>query len=402
MEDILKVVVTGEVDAGKSTLVGRFLYELGSLSKGVIEEIEETCQRLGSGFEFAYLLDSFEEERKGQLTIDTTQIFCKTRRGRGFIFIDVPGHKELLKNMISGSSYADIAVLVIDVKKSVEEQTRRHAFILKLLGIKQVIVVLNKIDSVNFEEDIFKKVKENVVGFLKKVGIEPKYFIPTSAKEGENLCRQSKKMPWYHGVSLIEALNARFTKKIDGDFRFPIQDIYRLNGGKVAVGEIISGKVKKGEKVKVLPINKECSVTAIKVFHENKSTAKAPQSIGLTLDNMDILKRGQVICKPELPKIQTKILTKIFCVQPLNTKEVLSFKCATQNTSVRIEQINGVWDTVNLEPKSKGESLEKADFAEAVIATDNPVVVEKYNALNTLGRFVLENNQEIYAVGVIL
>ncbi len=402
MRDYLKVIVTGEVDSGKSTLIGRFLYETGSLSQGTIEEIADISQRLDRDFEFAYLLDSFEEERRNQLTIDTAQVFCKTKRGIGLIFIDVPGHRELLKNMLSGSSYADIAILVVDVQKSIEEQTRRHAFILKFLGIEQIILALNKMDSVNFDENTFERVKEDAVGLIKKVGIEPKYFIPVSAKQGENLCKESKKMPWYRGLPLAEILNLCFKETMNGDFRFSVQDIYRINGEKVAIGKIISGNIRNGEKVKILPINKECNIKTIRVFDRNRAAAKAPESIGLVLDEMSGLERGQIICKPALPHVVREVLAKIFCVQPFDIKESMRFKCTTQDVSVRIKQITGIWDIATLEAKSVSDSLGQFDLAEAVLVTDSPVVVEGYKQSNSLGRFILKDNIEIRAVGIIL
>lgn len=402
MRDCLKVVVTGEVDAGKSTLIGRFLYEMESLSAGVIKEIADACQRLDRDFEFAYLLDSFEEERKNQLTLDTTQVFCKNKRGKELVFIDVPGHQELIKNMLCGSSYADIAILVVNVQKSIEEQTKRHAFILKFLGIEQIIITLNKMDLVGFNEIIFKKVKEEITEFFKKLQLQPKYLIPISAKKGENLIRISNNMAWYKGLSLLEALNACFEKKRDSDFRLPVQDIYNLNGEKVVVGEIISGKVKKGEKVKIFPLNEERRVKAIKVFNKNKSMATAPESIGLIFDEMSNLSRGQVICKKGLPKVKTEILTKIFCIHPLDIKENLRFRCATQEVLAQIREIKGVWNTVSLEPKSKERILQENDFAEVIITTETPVVIERFQELNSLGRFVLQNNKEICAAGIIL
>lgn len=403
MQGSLKVVVTGEVDSGKSTLIGRFLHETDSLSQGTIEEIKHVCQRLGSDFEFAYLLDSLEEERKGQLTIDTTQAFCKTKKGNGFIFIDVPGHQELLKNMLCGSSYADIAILVLDVQKPIEEQTKRHTFILKFLGIEQIILVLNKMDLIGFDENIFEKVKEDITKFFKKIAIQPRYFIPASARQGENLIKRSKKMPWYKGLSLLEMLNTCFKKRRNGKFRFPIQDIYSFNGEKIVVGEIISGKVKKGERVNILPINKECKIKTIRVFNKNKTVAKASESVGLMLDDINNLVRGQIICKPELPKVNTEILAKIFCIHPFRTKKRLRFRCATQETFVQITQIKEVWDIESLELKSKGDILEQTDFAETVITTEDPVVVESFEGFNSLGRFVLHNNnKEIYAVGIII
>jgi len=403
MQDYLKVVVTGEVDSGKSTLIGRFLYEAGSVSKEKIEEIDKACQRLDTDFEFAYLLDSFEEERRGRLTIDTTQAFCKTKRGKELIFIDVPGHRELLKNMLCGASYADVAILVVDVQKSVEEQTKRHAFILKFLGIEQIILALNKMDSVGFNKNIFEEMKEETRTVFRKKEINIRYFVPISAKEGENLVKRSGKMSWHKGFSLIQALNKCLKKKRNSDFRFPIQDIYNLDGNKVAVGEIISGKIKKGEKVNIVSLNKECRIKEIKVFKENKRLAEAPESIGLLLDDMDGLRRGQVICKPELPELNTEITARIYCIHPLHTRESVRFKCSTQGTPARIKRISAIWDTASLEPRTRKDILEENDFAEVIIVAEDAIVVESSKKLNSLGRFVLQNNnKEICAVGIII
>jgi len=401
-EDCLKVVLTGDVDVGKSTLIGRFLYESGSLSEGATEEIARVCQSLNSNFEFAYLLDSFEEERKGQLTLDTTQSFCKAKKGKRFIFIDVPGHRELLKNMLCGSSYADIAILVVDAEKSIEAQTKRHLFILKFLGVDQIIVALNKMDSVGFEEAAFKAITEEINAFSAIVGIKPGYFVPLSAKNGENVLKRSKKMPWHKGLPLAGILDSSFERKTIHDFRFPIQDVYELNNNKIAVGEIISGRIREGQIVNILPLNKSARVKKISVFNEKKSYAAAWESIGLTLDDMSGLCRGQVICRPNLPKVKQEILTKILCVQSLNTKENMIFKCATQEVSACLKQITGAWDMATLEPKSIGISAGQDDVIEAALITDTPVVVESYRGSNGLGRFVLKGKSEIHAVGVIL
>jgi len=401
MKDHFSVVLTGEVDSGKSTLIGRFLYEMGSLSQEVIKEIEDASQRLEGNFEFAYLLDSLEEERRNQLTIDTTQVFCKTKRGKEFLFIDVPGHQELLKNMLCGSSYADIAILVVDIQKSIEQQTKRHAFILKFLGIEQIIIVLNKMDLVNFNENIFEKVKNEIAEYLKKLQIKPKYFLPITANQGDNFINKSEKMHWYRGLTLIEVLNTYFKKERGGAFRFPIQDIYNINKERVAVGKIISGEIRKGEKVKILPMDKERQAKTIKVFNKNISVANVPASIGLILNDMDGLKRGQIVCKPNLPSVKKEILSKIFCVYPLDINENLIIRCLTQESRVKISQINRVWDSVTLESKIQREILGKNDVAEINFVAENPMVVESFTGSNSLGRFVLKHNGEICAIGMI-
>jgi sulfate adenylyltransferase subunit 1 (EFTu-like GTPase family) len=402
LKKYLKVVLAGDVDAGKSTLIGRFLYESGSLSDGAMEEIERVCQGLSSEFEFAYLLDSFEEERQGQLTIDTTQSFCRGKRGKQLIFIDVPGHQELLKNMICGSSYAEIAILVVDANKSIQAQTKRHLFVLEFLGVDQIIVAVNKMDAVDYKEDVFEAITKEINAFSAIVGIKPGYFIPLSAKNGENMFKRSKKMPWYEGLPLAERLDSSFKKRAIQDFRFSIQDVYELNNKKVAVGEIISGKIKPGQTVNILPLNKTARVKKINVFNKKKSKAVARESIGLTLDDMSGLCRGQIICKSSLPKVTQEVLTRIICVRPLDIKEKMIFKCATQEAAVCLKQITGARDIATLEPRSTGTATGQNDVIEALLITDTPIVVEKNKGFNGLGRFVLKVNSEICAVGIIL
>ena len=402
MKDYLNIVVTGDVDSGKSTLIGRFLYETGALPRGATQEIASICRRLEHDFEFAYLLDSLEEERVNQLTIDTTQAFCKSGQDRGFVFIDVPGHKELLKNMLCGSSYADAAVLVVDVVKPLEEQTKRHALILGLLGIENVIVVLNKMDLAGFSEISFNKARQEIAGLFTKMQFKPKVFLPISAKQGENLIKAPRQMPWYKGFSLLGALQVCRRKKMSGDFRFPVQDTYDIHKEKLAVGNVISGNIKIGEKVHILPGHKEGKVKSIKIFNKKISRAYAPSSIGLIFEDSNGLGRGQIVCKPELPRVEREFSVKIFCARPLDRDESLKFRCTTQETVARIKQVNWVLDTATLEPKSKEGNPGETDMAEVVIVTDNPVVIERFEGTKGLGRFVLQNNREICAVGIIL
>lgn len=405
MGDCLKIVVAGEIDAGKSTLIGRFLYDIGSVSKETIKELENTCQRLNRDVEFAYLLDSFEEERINQLTIDTTQIYCKNKTGGGFSFIDVPGHKELLKNMLSGSSDADKSILVIDVKKSTEEGTIRHGYVLKFLGIEEVILVFNKMDMVGFDRNIFRDSKEIAGEFCNKIGIKPIYFIPISAKQGDNLIKISQKMTWYKGPSLFEALN-RLNKELDEakkqDFCFPIQDTYCIDGQKICVGNIASGTIKRNEIVKISASDKKHEIKEIKTFNKSRPFAKAGESIGLILTESGNLRRGQIIYKGTPPEVTTKILAKIICIHPLTTKEKFLFKCSTQQTPATIKQVNSVLDTTNLKISHGVDELKKTEAAEVVIVTQEPIAIRRFNQGNVLGRFVLQNNGEIYAAGIIL
>ncbi len=405
MKNCLNIVVTGNVDSGKSTLIGRFLHDTGSLYEGAVEEIKDFCQNRGIDFEYAYLLDSLEEEWKGKLTMDTTQVFVKSFNFEEFVFIDVPGHKELLKNMLCGSSYADIALLVIDMQKPIGEQTKRHAFILKFLGIENVILVFNKMDTCGFSKDVFCGVRDMATGLFKEIGLQTLCSIPVSAKDGINLVEASKqKTPWYEGGALLSLFRNFIVKGNKEEWlRFPVQDIYIHGGKKIAVGEISSGKIKRGEKVFILPLNTEHKISAILKFDKNRSSARAPESIGLILDNMDDLKRGQVICKERLPFTGKSLKAKIFCVSSIQEKGPLILKCATQKVKVGIKEISRVWDTNSLELKRPKGSLEETDIAELALCAENTIVTDKFGSRSRLGRFILENNKnEICAIGIVL
>lgn len=402
MQNCLKVVVVGDVDAGKSTLIGRFLYGSGSLSDGAIGNIEELCRKQGNDFEFAYLLDSLEEERGRQLTIDTTEVFCKDKKGSEWVFIDVPGHKELFRNMLVGSSNADHAVLVVDARGPIREQTKRHIQILEFMEIKRVIVVINKMDAVGHNEKTFLEQKERISSFLDKINLNPGYCIPISAKHGDNLFKNSGRMNWYRGATLIEALTIVRHNPGGNNFRMPIQDIYKADGKDIIAGRIIAGGIKTGERVNILPCNREARVKQIRVFKRNVPAADFPANIGLMLDSSEGLARGMILSKPKLPDVKTIISARILCVHPLKIGESLRFKSVTQNVAARIKQINAVWSLEDLKSNSDTGLLQELELAEIIIASEEPVVTEKFEGINNLGRFVLEDKKrEICAVGII-
>ncbi len=405
MQDPLKIVVTGEVDSGKSTLIGRFLFEIGSLSQGAISEIENTCKGLGREPELAYLLDSLEEERKGERTLDTTQIFCKSKKGNGFLFIDVPGHRELFRNMLCGSAYADIAILVVDIKKAIEEGTKRHISVLSFLQVNEIIVVLNKMDTVDFDKGVFLDIKIKISEYFNSIGMGLQFIIPVCAQQGDNLIKRSGRMPWYEDSSLsaaIDRIRKRFKEKEAGEFYFPIQDTYNLDGDKVFVGTLLSGKLKKGETVKALPLNKEFKIKGIRAFDKFKAQARKFESIGLIIDNDAGLGRGQVLFKKDAPQVSTEIKAKVFCVHPLNKNDTVLFRCLTQSVPASISQVNKIVNTADLSYRDTKDNLLPLDVAEVVISTQKPVVVKRFYQFNALGRFVLQNNLGICAAGIVI
>ena len=398
---MIKIVIAGEVDSGKSTLIGRLLFDTDSITLGAKEEFKKTCRDLGRPLEFAYLLDSFQEERQDEFTLDTTQALLKTA-GREFLLIDVPGHRQLLENMLTGTSYADTAALVIDLNKSLEEQTKRHLYILKFLGIDTVIIVINKIDTVRYNQDVFSKVESQIKGFLKSWDIRADYIIPVSAKEGLNLIHKPEQLKWYSGPSFIEALNTLVKKEKDFDFRFPIQDIYKVKNETVAVGMLASGNVQTGDFLRILPSGAEVKLKAIKVFNRIKRVARCGESVGLVLNPPEAqIKRGQVVYSGKPPYLAAKIQAKIFCLSALNLDEVLSIACAAQEVLGKISRIKESMDTASWQKNQDSSVLEALDAAQVTIDLREPLVIERFPDLPELGRLVLKKDEKICALGII-
>src|SRR5437899_7672782 len=264
----LRVVFVGHVDHGKSTLIGLILHNTGSLPEGKIEEIKKACTAEGMEFEFAFLLDALLEEKKQNVTIDTTEIPFRTARGR-YAIIDAPGHKEFLKNMITGASRADAAILVIGADEGVREQSRRHAYLLGMLGIKQVVVVVNKMDLGDYSEKRVREIERDYRKFLKELGLNARTFIPGSAKQGENVARASMKMKWYCAASVLEALDLLEPQKGDADLplRFCVQDVYRFDGRRIIAGRIETGMLRVGDQLVFSPANKSSVVASIERWH---------------------------------------------------------------------------------------------------------------------------------------
>src|SRR5437763_4822300 len=292
----LKIVFVGHVDHGKSTLIGRILHDTGSLAEGKIEQIQKASAAEGMEFEFAFLLDALLEEQEQNVTIDTTQIPFKTAR-RQYVIIDAPGHKEFLKNMITGASRADAAVLVIAANEGVREQSRRHAYLLGLLGIKQLIVVVNKMDLADFSQKKFEGIEQEYRKFLKELGLEARVFVPASAKNGDNVATASQKIKWHKSPTVLEALDLLEPQKEDVDLplRFCVQDVYRFDERRIIAGRIETGKLRVGDELVFSPANKTSKVQSIEEWGGNgNGEAVAGDSIGITLTEQIFVERGYV------------------------------------------------------------------------------------------------------------
>ncbi|PIU86687.1 MAG: elongation factor Tu, partial [Deltaproteobacteria bacterium CG06_land_8_20_14_3_00_44_19] len=266
VEATLPIVIVGHVDHGKSTLIGRLLYDTDSLPTDIMEEIEKSLKESDNPSEFAYITDHLEEERMEKMTIDTAQSFFKTDK-RHYAIIDTPGHREFIKNMITGTSQAEAAILIVSALEGIEEQTKRHAYILGMLGIKQVILAINKMDLVNYSQNRFEELKCKLLSFLHSLEIKPNHAIPISARLGYNIAKAGGNMGWYNGPTIFEALDQLETKEdpVLKPLRFPIQDTYISDQKKILVGRVLSGKVQMGDEVVILPSKAKTRIESIEV-----------------------------------------------------------------------------------------------------------------------------------------
>jgi bifunctional enzyme CysN/CysC len=403
----LRVVFVGHVDHGKSTLIGRILHDTGSLPEGKIEEIKKACAAEGMEFEFAFLLDALLEEQKQNVTIDTTEISFRTARRR-YAIIDAPGHKEFLKNMITGASRADAAILVIGADEGVREQSRRHAYLLGMLGIKQVIVVVNKMDFVDYSEKRFHEIEQEYRKFLKDLGLDARTFIPASAKQGENVATASMKMKWYCAANVLEALDLLEPQKRDADqpLRFCVQDVYRFDGRRIIAGRIETGTLRVGDQLVFSPANKSSGVAAIERWNmPANGPAVADDSIGITLAEQIFVERGYVAShQNETPVETNRFHADLFWIvrDPLRVGHFYELRLATQQVKCQIVSIEQITDSSTLETTTDGrEQLERNEIGRVTIQTRAPLVIDNHDRIPNLGRFVIIDDGQICGGGTI-
>jgi len=404
--DVLSFVIVGHVDHGKSTLIGRLLFDTDSLPPDKIEEIKKASAGQGRRTEFAYLLDHLEEERKQGITIDTTQVFFKSPKRR-YVIIDAPGHVEFVKNMITGASQAEAAVLIVDVAEGVKEQTRRHSYMLSLLGLKQVVVVMNKMDLVDFSQETFDSVKSDVTQWLKSIDIEPKLYIPISAIDGENITAKSEKMNWYTGPTFLDSLDTLQNQVLPEDkpLLFPIQDVYKIDEKRINAGRVEAGVIEKGTAIKILPGGQTTNVSTIEKFMEDPSRAVAGECIGMTTEDAVFLDRGNVVTLPEsAPAMTDRVHASIFWMtkQDYTDNLKLIIRCSTQETSCKIETISKRINSSTLEViEENADVIKNLEVAEVIIKTKKPIAIKDFNDVQEMGRFVLVHDENICAGGII-
>jgi bifunctional enzyme CysN/CysC len=406
--DRLKVVFVGHVDHGKSTLIGRIFHDTHSLPDGKVEQIQKAAREEGMEFEYAFLLDALLEEQEQNITIDTTQIQFKTAK-RPYVIIDAPGHKEFLKNMITGAASADAAVLLIAANEGVREQSRRHGYLLSLLGIKQVVVAVNKMDLVEYSEPTFNAVVTEYRAFLKQIGLEARTFVPISARNGFNVAARSPEvMPWYDGPSITEMLDQFEPPKqlTELPLRFPIQDVYRFDNRRIIAGRIESGSLKVGDQLVFSPNNKTSVVASIERWEAPaRNSASAGESIGITLTEQIFVERGHVASHAAHAPIESnRFRARLFWMgrRNLKTGQRYKLKLATQELDAEIVSIERIIDASTLETITEGRThIARNDVAEITIQTRGALVMDNHDQNPILGRFVIVDERHVSGGGII-
>lgn len=411
MKEDMNIVIVGHVDHGKSTLMGRLLADTNSLPEGKLEQVREKCRRNSKPFEYAFLLDALKDEQAQGITIDTARCFFKTEK-RDYIILDAPGHIEFLKNMITGAARAEAAVLVIDAKEGVRENSKRHGYMLSMLGIKQVVVAINKMDLVEYQEEVFESVKQEYIEFLNKIGITPMKVIPISAFNGDNVADKSNNMPWYGGETILEALDEFVCMKTDSKavFRMPVQDVYKFtkdgDDRRIVAGTISSGTIHVGDRVVFYPSGKKSTVKSIEGFPDKTyDSATVNQATGVTLEEQIYIKRGEIMTVDGTypPKTATRFKANIFWLGLENMPEGKEYilKIGTQKVKVIVEEILNVMNSSDL-TTDKRKYIACNEVAECIFRTDKPVAFDLMETLAETSRFVIVDNYEISGGGIII
>lgn len=414
----MNIVIVGHVDHGKSTVVGRLLADTGSLPEGKLESVRAFCEKNSRPFEYAFLLDALKDEQAQGITIDTARTFFKSGK-RDYIIIDAPGHIEFLKNMVTGAARAEAAVLVIDAKEGIRENSKRHGYLLAMLGIRQIAVVVNKMDLVGYSKDVFEDIRDEYISFLARIGAAPKFFLPISAFHGENLVQESDKMPWYKGPSLLGAVDA-FKKeppKPDQPFRMPVQDIYKFTAlnddRRIVAGRVESGSVRAGDEVVFLPSGKKSRVKTLEVFHAApRKEVHAGVSTGFTLEEQIYVGRGEIVARADqaLPEVSTRLRVNLFWMgkKPFESGRTYHLKLGTTKVPCRLGKINVLIDASETageagpgtERKVK-DSVGRHDVADCVVELGKPLAFDPISRLESTGRFVIVDQYEIAGGGII-
>ncbi|MEI8393149.1 MAG: adenylyl-sulfate kinase [Rhodospirillaceae bacterium] len=396
----LPIVIVGHVDHGKSTLVGRLLNDTGSLPEGKVEAVREMSRRRGMPFEWSFVMDALQAERDQGITIDTTQVRFETAT-RPYVIIDAPGHKEFLKNMVTGAASADGALLVIDVTEGALEQSRRHAYLLHLLGVRQVAVIINKMDMCDFSEARYHEVSAGIVGYLTEIGVTPSVVVPISARHGNNIVERCRHMSWYTGPTVTDALDGFNQPRslLDLPLRLPVQDVYKLDERRIIAGRVESGQLAVGDMLTFHPGGRTAKVATIESWNESqvRTAVVAGQSVGITLDQPIFIERGHMASHRTARPVETHTLrVHLFWLgsDPLVLGKPYVLKLATAEHEVTVQSIERVIDVEDLTGRG-GDRVERNGVGEVILHSRSAMVVDDFSEMPRTGRAVIVDGYDV-------
>ena len=406
----MNLVVVGHVDHGKSTIVGRMLADTNSLPLGKLDQIRENCRRNAKPFEYAFLLDALKDEQAQGITIDAARCFFKTEK-REYIIIDAPGHIEFLKNMVTGASRAEAALLVIDAHEGVQENSKRHGYLLSMLGIKQIAVIVNKMDLVDYQETVYKKIIEEYSLFLDQLEMKANAFIPVSGFHGDNITMASDKMPWYKGKTILEQLDdfVAIEEDVKRSFRMPVQDVYKFTAEgddrRIIAGTIDTGTIAKGDEIIFYPSGKKTKVKSIERFNcREQLSLSAGYACSLTMTDQIYIRKGELAtkaCEP-VPRTTRMLRVNLFWLgkEPFEKDKKYYLKLGTAKIGVQIQEILRTIDASTLDSIQK-ERVEAHEVAECILKLDKTLACDIASDNESTSRFVIVDNYEIAGGGII-
>ncbi|MDW2323617.1 sulfate adenylyltransferase subunit CysN [Vibrio sp. 1159] len=407
-KDLLRFLTCGNVDDGKSTLIGRLLFDSKLIYEDQMAAIEKDSQKFNTtdeAFDLALLVDGLQSEREQGITIDVAYRYFSTDK-RKFIIADTPGHEQYTRNMVTGASTCDLAIVMVDARYGIQTQTRRHSYICSLLGIKHIIVAINKMDLMEYSQDVYQKIKADYREMAKNFNIDDIRFVPISALKGDNVVTPSENMDWYPGATLMKLLE---TVKIDQDkdlehMRFPVQYVNRPNlNFRGFCGTLASGVVRVGDEVTALPSGKTSRIKTIYTHDGELETAYPGQAITLTLENeIDVSRGDMLVHSGHEPVVTNKLSAHVVWMDenPLRTQKEYSFKFATKTCTGRISNIDHKVDVNTLEQhEENSESLNLNEIALASVSLTDKVAVDTYSALPQTGAFIIIDRYTNVTVG---
>jgi len=403
----LPLVIVGHVDHGKSTILGRLLADIGALPDGKLEQVKNYCAANSKPFEYAFLLDALKEEQSQGITIDAARCFFKTAKRR-YLLLDAPGHVEFIRNMVTGASHADGALLVIDAKEGIQENTKRHGYFLSLLGIKQLAVLVNKMDLVGYDAKVFHELQSTYGKFLEERGFSSQFFLPVSGFSGDNIATRSSQMPWYKGPTLLEVID-----QFEGVFppenapcRFPIQSVYKFtekgDDRRVIAGRLETGKIHIGDTITFYPSKRKSKIRSLEGI--DQSSVSAGMSIGMTLEDPLYLTRGEigVVGEEESPCVAESLHVRLFWLdeEPLEEKKQIVLKLGTKRVHAEVGEIFKVIDSATMQEK-KSYGIKRHEVGEVRLDLDEPIACDIADEILETSRFVLVNRYRLAGGGMI-